>query len=213
MIRLGPLGLKKGLKRIKNLIVEEISLVDRPAIRRRFLLIKRDSPKETSNSFEQRGFSSMGFEEIKDLGTGELMVFEREEELALPPDVQRQLKMAIGLLTKLIGYKYKAKYKYTKPEDKKSEEEQAKRKKKPDEEEVPEEDKEKEKKEKEKKQEKDNILNIPKVKDAEVSKEVADSLKELKTLTENEAEIDNAKVQKKIDEIMEQLKVGSGGTE
>lgn len=213
MIRLGPLGLKKGLKRIKNLIVEEISLVDRPAIRRRFLLIKRDSPKEILDSFGQRGLSSMGFEEIKDLETGELMVFEREEELALPPDVQRQLKMAIGLLTKLLGYKYKAKYKYTKPTDKKSEEEQAKRKPKPDEEEVPEEDKEKEKKEKEKKQEKDSVLNIPKAKNPEVSKEVADSLKELKTLTENEAEIDNVAIQEKIGEIMEQLKASSGGTE
>lgn len=214
MIRLGPLGLKKGLKRIKNLIVEEISLVDKPAIRRQFLLIKRDSLKETLDSFEQGG-SSMGFEEIKDLETGELMVFEREEELALPPDVQRQLKMAIGLLTKLLGYKYKAKYKYTKPgEEKKSDEEQAK-KKKPDEEvpETEEEKKEREKKEKEKKQKKDNILNIPKAKDAEVSKEVADSLKELKILTENEAEIDNVAVQKKIGEIMEQLKASSGGTE
>jgi len=98
----------------------------------------------------------MGFEEIKDLETGELMVFEREEELALPPDVVRQLKMAIGLLTKLLGYKYKAKYKYTKPgEEKKSDEEQAK-KKKPDEEvpETEEEKKEREKKEEEKKEKK-----------------------------------------------------------
>ncbi|GAH86689.1 unnamed protein product, partial [marine sediment metagenome] len=84
MIRLGPLGLKEGLKRIKNLIVEEISLVDRPAIRRRFLLIKRDPLEETLDSFKQGG-SSMGFEEIKDLETGELMVFERERSwLSLP---------------------------------------------------------------------------------------------------------------------------------
>lgn len=66
MIRLGPLGLKRGLKRIKNLIVEEISLVDRPAIRRRFLLIKRDSSNEVSKRLEQLaeefGLSS---EEIK----------------------------------------------------------------------------------------------------------------------------------------------------
>lgn len=210
MIQLGPLGLKRGLKRIKNLIVEEISLVDNPAIRRRFLLIKRDSPEEASSGLEQRRLSSMEFEEIKDLEDGELMVFEREEELALPPDVVRQLKMVIGLLSKLIGYKYKAKYKYAKPAEKKSESEveQAKKKKK-DEEELPEE----EKKKKEKKQEKETIIDIPKPEEKEVSQEVADSLKELKTLTENEAEIDNAEVKKKIDEIMEQLKAGSGGKE
>ncbi|MBA7496402.1 hypothetical protein ES702_07010 [subsurface metagenome] len=213
MIRLGPLGLKKGLKRIKNLIVEEISLVDRPAIRRQFLLIKRDSPNEVSNSFEQGG-SSMGFEEVKELEDGELMVFEREEELALPPDVVRQLKMVIGLLSKLIGYKYKAKYKYTKPTEKKSDEEQAKKKPETEEEKREREKKEKEEKEKaekEKKQEKDNILNIPKTQDREVSKELADKVTELQTLTEKPEEMDFDKVQEKIDEIMGELKVGSGG--
>jgi len=218
MIRLGPLGLKKGLKRIKNLIVEEISLVDRPAIRRQFLLIKRDSPEETLDSFEQGG-SSMGFEEIKDLETGELMVFEREEELALPPDVQRQLKMAIGLLTKLLGYKYKAKYKYVIPTEKKSDEEQAKKKPDTEEEKRDREKKEKEEKEKaerekkEKKQEKDNILNIPKTQDQEVSKELAEKVAELQTLTEKPEEMDMEKVQGILGEIVGELKVGSGGTE
>lgn len=159
----------------------------------------------------------MGFEEIKDLETGELMVFEREEELALPPDVVRQLKMAIGLLSKLIGYKYKAKYKYTKPTEKKSDEEQAKKKPETEEEKREREKKEREEKEKaerekkEKKQEKDNILNIPKTQDREVSKELAEKVTELQTLTEDSEKMDMEKVQGILDEIVGELKVGSGG--
>ena len=206
-MRLGPEGLKKGLKRIKNLIVEEISLVDKPAIRRQFLLIKRDSPNEVSDSFELRRLSSMDFEETKNLETGEEMVFERVEELALPPDVVKQLKMVIGLLSKLIGYKYKAKYKYTKPAETKSKVEQAK-KKKPEEEEEPEEDKKK----KEKKQEKENVINIPSEKPKEVSPEVAQKLEELKALTANPEEIDNDEVSAKIDEIQQQLASSGGGS-
>lgn len=72
MIQLGPLGLTRGLKRIKNLIVEEISLVDKPAIRRQFLLIKRDSPNEVAKKLEQLA-------EEFGLSSGEIQKFSKEQ--------------------------------------------------------------------------------------------------------------------------------------
>lgn len=214
MIQLGPEGLRRGLKRIRNLLVEEISLVDKAAIRREFLLIKRDFFPEASQNFEQRRISSMEFQEIKELEEGEVMVFEKEEELALPPDVVRTLKLVIGQLSKLIGYKYKAKYKYTKPgsEKKSSTEVEQAKKKKPEEEEEPEEEKKK-KKTQEKIHETATITppGSKEIENVEVSKELAESLKELSKLIEGEGELDPKAVQEKIDEVSEQLTVGSGG--
>lgn len=213
MIQLGPEGLRRGLKRIRNLLVEEISLVDKAAIRREFLLIKRDFFPEASQDLQQRRLSSMDFQEIKELEEGEVMVFEKEEELALPPDVVRTLKLVIGQLSKLIGYKYKAKYKYTKPgSEKKSSTEVEQAKKKPEEEEEPEEDKKK-KKTQEKIHETTTITppGSKEIENAEISKELAGSLKELSKLVEGEGELDPKAVQEKIDEMSEQLTVGSGG--
>ena len=211
MIQLGPKGLSQGLKRILNLLVEEISLVDKAAIRRKFLLIKRDLPEALDS---QRGLSSMELKDMTELEDGEVMVFEKEEELALPPDVVRTLKLVIGQLSKLIGYKYKAKYKYTKPGDEKktsTETEQAKKKKPEEEEEEPEEEKKKKKK---MEQTQEQIITPPgskEIENAEVSKELAKSLKELSKLVEGEGELDPKAVQEKIDEMSEQLTVGSGG--
>ena len=209
-IRLGPKGLSQGLKRILNLLVEEISLVDKAATRRKFVLVKQDvqnKPLEVSEE-ELRRTNFMGFE-TKDLETGEVMEFERTEDLALPPDVIRQIKMVIGLLSKLIGYKYKAKYKYQKPGDeKKTETENAKRKKKDeDEEDKDEEDKKK------KKEEKKNLIRIPgveKISEKEVSKELEKDLTDLAGLSESD-DFDKDKVQKKIDEILEKVASDSGG--
>lgn len=208
MIQLGPEGLRRGLKRILNLLVEEISLVDKAAIRREFLLIKRDFFPEASQD-SQRRLSSMDFKDMTLLEEGEVMVFEKEEELALPPDVVRTLKLMIGQLSKLIGYKYKAKYQYTKPGDEKksAEVEQAKKKS---EEEEPEEDKKKKTQEEIQEQ----VITTPgsrEIENAEVSREIADSLTELSRLIDNEDELDSNVVQKKIDEIKKKLTEGSGG--
>jgi len=210
MIQLGPKGLSQGLKRILNLLVEEISLVDKAAIRRDFLLIKRDLPEALHS---QRGLSSMDLKEMSQLEDGEVMVFTKEEELALPPDVVRTLKLMIGQLSKLIGYKYKAKYQYTKPgsEKKEPEETEQAKKKEPEEEEEPEEEKKKAKKQ-EKIQE--QVITTPgprEIENAEVSKEVADSLTELSRLVDNDSELDADAVQAKIGEIKEKLTEGSGG--
>ncbi len=205
-IQLGPKGTREGLKRILNLLVEEISLVDKAATRRKFVLVKRDvqnKPFEVSEK-ELRRTNFMGFE-TKDLETGEVMEFERTEDLALPPDVIRQIKMIIGSLSKLIGYKYKAKYKYQKPGDeKKTETENAKRK---EEEEEPEDEDEKKKKKKK------NLIRIPsktEVESTEVSEELEKELKDLAKLTESE-DFDKDGVQKKIDEILEKVASDSGG--
>jgi len=209
MIQLGPEGLRRGLKRILNLLVEEISLVDKAAIRREFLLIKRDFFPEASQD-SQRRLGSMDLKDMTQLEDGEVMVFEKEEELALPPDVVRTLKLIIGQLSKLIGYKYKAKYQYTKPGSEKKSTEAEQQKKKPEEEEEPEE--EKKKKAQEKVQE--QVITTPgprEIENAEVSKEIADSLTELSRLIENDSELDSDAVQKKIDEIKEKLVEGSGG--
>jgi len=208
MIRLGPKGLSEGMKRILNLLVEEISLVDKAATRRKFLLIKRDSKDGISKVSEEelRRTNFMGFE-TKNLETGEIMEFERTEELALPPDVIRQIKMVIGLLSKLIGYKYKAKYKYQKPGDeKKAEIENVKRKKK-DEDEEDEDEEDKKKKQKQKK----NLIRTPsEIESAEVSEELEKDLKNLAKLTESD-DFDRDEVQKKIDEILERVTDDSGG--
>jgi len=209
MIQLGPEGLRRGLKRILNLLVEEISLVDKAAIRREFLLIKRDFFPEASQD-SQRRLGSMDLKEMTQLEDGEVMVFEREQELALPPDVVRSLKLVIGQLSKLIGYKYNAKYQYTKPGSEKKSTEAEQQKKKPEEEEEPEE--EKQKKAQEKVQE--QVITTPgprEIENAEVSKEIADSLTELSGLIEKDSELDSDAVQKKIDEIKEKLAEGSGG--
>jgi len=206
MIQLGPEGLRRGLKRILNLLVEEISLVDKAAIRRKFLLVKRD---ETLQDFEQRRLGSMDFKDLTQLKEGEEMVFEKEEELELPPDVVRTLKLIIGQLSKLIGYKAKVKYKYTKPGDEQKSTEAEQQKKKPEEEE---EDPEEEKKKK--KEETQAVITTPgpkEIENAEVSKELADSLTELSKLVDNDSELDSTVVQKKIDEIKEKLAGGSGG--
>jgi len=192
-----------------NLLVEEISLVDKAATRRKFVLVKQDvqnKPFEVSEK-ESRRTNFMGFE-TKDLETGEVMEFERTEELALPPDVIRQIKMIIGSLSKLIGYKYKAKYKYQKPGDEKEkEEEQAKRKKK---EEEDEDEEDKRKKEEEKKK---NLTRTPKetkIESTKVSEELEKDLKNLAKLTESD-DFDQAEVQKKIDGILEKIASDSGG--
>ncbi|GAH36592.1 unnamed protein product, partial [marine sediment metagenome] len=191
------------------LLVEEISLVDKAATRRKFVLVKRDvqnKPFEVSEE-ESRRTNFMGFE-TKDLETGEVMEFERTEELALPPDVIRQIKMIIGSLSKLIGYKYKAKYKYQKPGDEKEkEEEQAKRKKKE------EEDKDEEDKKKKEEEKKKNLNRTPKkteIESTKVSEELEKDLKNLAKLTESE-DFDQTEVQKKIDEILERVASDSGG--
>ncbi|GAH86052.1 unnamed protein product, partial [marine sediment metagenome] len=49
------------------------------------------------------------------------------------------------------------------------------------------------------------------IENAEISKELAGSLKELSKLVEGEGELDPKAVQEKIDEMSEQLTVGSGG--
>jgi len=215
MIQLGPKGLSQGLKRILNLLVEEISLVDKAAIRREFLLIKRDLPEALDS---QRGLSSMDLKDMSKLEDGEVMVFEKEEELALPPDVVRTLKLMIGQLSKLIGYKYKAKYQYTKPGSEKKEPAETEQAKKPEEEEEPEKEKKKkeEEEEKKRKQEKiqEQVITTPgprEIENAEVSKEVADSLTELSKLVDNDSELDTDAVQAKIGEIKEKLAEGSGG--
>lgn len=213
MIQLGPEGLRRGLKRILNLLVEEISLVDKAAIRREFLLIKRDFLPGASQDFEQRRLGSMDLKDMTKLEEGEVMVFEKEEELALPPDIVRTLKLIIGQLSKLIGYKYKAKYQYTKPGDEKksAEVEQQKKKPKPEEEEPEEEEEEPKKK---KKEETQAVITPPgskEIENAEVSREIANSLTELSTLIENDSELDSNAVQKKIDEIKGKLTEGSGG--
>jgi len=208
MIQLGPEGLRRGLKRILNLLVEEISLVDKAAIRREFLLIKRDFFPEASQD-SQRRLGSMDLKDMTQLEEGEVMVFEREQELALPPDVVRTLKLVIGQLSKLIGYKAKVKYKYTKPGDEQKSTEAEQQKKKPEEEEEPEEEKKKKKKE-----ETQAVITPPgskEIENAEVSKEIADSLTELSNLVNNDSELDSNLVQKKIDEIKEKLAGGSGG--
>lgn len=210
MIQLGPEGLRRGLKRIRNLLVEEISLVDKAAIRREFLLIKRDFFPEASQD-SQRGLSSMDLKDMSELEDGEVMVFEKEEELALPPDVVRTLKLVIGQLSKLIGFKYKAKYKYTKPGSEKAPTETEQAKKKPEEEEEPEEDKKKKKtQEKIHTTEKITPPGSKEIENAEVSKELTESLKELGKLVEGEGELDPKAIQEKIDEMSEELTVGSG---
>ena len=211
MIRLGPKGLSEGLKRIRNLLVEEISLVDKAATRRKFLLIKRDNqnkPLEVSDG-ELRRTNFMGFEVSKNLKIGETMEFERTEELGLPPDLERELKSIVGIISKCLGYKYKTSYKYKNPgEDK--EEEQAKNKQinakvKDKEEEEPEEEPEEEKKKK--------LTRIPKNKEidnTEISKELEKELTDLSELVGSE-EMDSKQVQNKIDEILEKMKSDTGG--
>lgn len=205
MIQLGPLGLKKGIKRIKNLLVEEISLVDSSAIRRRFLLIKRGSQEKDSVFLEKldstRRISSMELDEK--LEDGETMIFERDEELTLPPDVVRTLKLIIGQLSKLIGYKTKVKYKYEKPTEKKSEEEPEKEIKSTTEEiqtakaKAKETDKTKEKK--------------VELEEKEVSKEIADALADLSKIVDSDVELDVKGIQEKIEDTLEKLKAGPGG--
>jgi len=216
-IQLGPKGLSQGLKRILNLLVEEISLVDKAATRRKFVLVKRDVQNKALEVLEEesRRTNFMGFE-TKDLETGEVMEFERTEELALPPDVIRQIKVIIGSLSKLIGYKYKAKYKYQKPGDEKEkEEEQAKRNKEDkDKEDKDEEDKKKKEKEQEQEREKKKdlarTLKETKIESTKVSEELEKDLKNLAKLTESE-DFDKDEVQKKIDEILGKIASDSGG--
>jgi len=216
-IQLGPKGTREGLKRILNLLVEEISLVDKAATRRKFVLVKRDiqnKPFEVSGE-ESRRTNFMGFE-TKDLETGEVMEFERTEELALPPDVIRQIKVIIGSLSKLIGYKYKAKYKYQKPGDEKEkEEEQAKRDKEDKDKEAQEEEdrKKKEREQEQEKEKKKNLAQTPKetkIENTKVSEELEKDLKNLAKLTESD-DFDQAEVQKKIDGILEKIASDSGG--
>lgn len=218
MIQLGPKGLSGGLKRILNLLVEEISLVDRAATRRKFVLVKRDAGKKSFEVSEKelRRTNFMGFEETKNLQVGETMEFERSEELALPPDAVREIKAAIGTLSKVIGYKYTTKYKYAKPgddtdkekEDAENERINAKRKKKEEEPEEEDDDEEDDKKKKKMKK----STQTPKdkeIENAEVSKELETELKELSKLVDSD-KVDKEKVQSKIDEILEKMSDAGG---
>ena len=67
---------------IRNLIVEEISLVDKPAIRRKYLLIKRAKNKENCacvKLFSKRGeVPGAGQEKILELRLDKRHVFGRE---------------------------------------------------------------------------------------------------------------------------------------
>lgn len=194
-----------------NLLVEEISLVDKAATRRKFVLIKRDvqnKPFEVSEE-ESRRTNFMGFE-TKDLETGETMEFERTEDLALPPDVIRQIKMIIGSLSKLIGYKYKAKYKYQKPGDEKEKEEEQAKRNKEDKDKEDKDEEDKKKKEEEKKKNLTQTSKETKTENTEVSEELEKDLKNLAKLTESE-DFDKDGVQKKIDEILEKIASDSGG--
>lgn len=217
MIQLGPEGLYRGLKRIKNLLVEEISLVDKAAINREFLLIKRyladRSPQLEENVQRRHGSMGLDFKELGNLGEGEYMVFEKEEELALPPDFARQLKLAIGILTKLLGYKVKAKYRFAKPGkgDDKDADDVDQAKKKPDEDEdEPDEDEDEDKK---KKKVKTHTIDTPggKLIDQELPKDLNEALEKIGKLVE-EPDFDVKKVQGLVDGALEKLKA-SGGDE
>ena len=209
MIRLGPKGLSEGLKRIRNLLVEEISLVDKAATRRKFLLIKRDNqnkPLEVSNG-ELRRTNFMGFEVSKNLKVGETMEFERTEELGLPPDLERELKSIVGIISKCLGYKYKTKSTYKQEgkdeqekEDADNERKNAKVKDK--EVEEPEDDDEKEK---EKKRKKDKDAG-----NAELSSDLERQMTELSLLVATEG-FDQAEAQTKLNEIKERMSNTGGG--
>jgi len=209
MIRLGPKGLSEGLKRIRNLLVEEISLVDKAATRRKFLLIKRDNqnkPLEVSDG-ELRRTNFMGFEVSKNLKIGETMEFERTEELGLPPDLERELKSIVGIISKCLGYKYKTKSTYKQEgkdeqekEDADNERKNAKVKDK--EVEEPEDDDEKEK---EKKRKKDKDAG-----NAELSSDLERQMTELSLLVATEG-FDQAEAQTKLNEIKERMSNTGGG--
>ena len=209
MIRLGPKGLSEGLKRIRNLLVEEISLVDKAATRRKFLLIKRDNqnkPLEVSNG-ELRRTNFMGFEVSKNLKIGETMELERTEELGLPPDLERELKSIVGIISKCLGYKYKTKSTYKQEgkdeqekEDADNERKNAKVKDK--EVEEPEDDDEKEK---EKKSKKNKDAG-----NAELSSDLERQMTELSLLVATEG-FDQAEAQTKLNEIKERMSNTGGG--
>jgi len=220
-IRLGPKGLSGGLKRILNLLVEEISLVDRAATRRKFVLIKRDAqdkPFEVSDG-KTRRTNFMGFEEIKNLKVGETLEMERTEELGLPPDIERSLKSIIGEATKVLGYKYKTKIKYEKPggdeQDKNREEAENERKnaKQKDKEEEPEEDEDGDEDEDKKKKMK-KATPPPKdkeIENAEVSKELEKELKDILSELEKAEIADREEIQGRVDEVLEKMKSNAGG--
>ena len=214
MIQIGPEGLTKGLKRIKNLLVEEISLVDKAATRRKFLLIKRDAQnKSLEVSREQlRRTNFMGFEVAKNLKVGETMEFERTEELGLPPDLERELKGIVGTISKILGYKYKAKSTFKQKGDEEDEvpendRKNAKVKDKEKEEEDP--------KDKDKEKEKENKTDEEKEKekkkeDSELSSDLEQQMTALSELVSKEG-FDQTEAQTKINEIKEKMSNAGGG--
>ena len=211
MIRLGPKGLSEGLKRIRNLLVEEISLVDKAATRRKFLLIKRDNqnkPLEVSDG-ELRRTNFMGFEVSKNLKIGETMEFERTEELGLPPDLERELKSIVGIISKCLGYKYttKSTYKQEGKDEQEKEDADSGRKNAKVKDKVVEdpEDEDDDEKEKEKKSKKNKDAG-----NAELSSDLERQMTELSLLVATEG-FDQAEAQTKLNEIKERMSNTGGG--
>lgn len=211
MIQLGPKGLTGGLKRVLNLLVEEISLVDKAATRRKFVLIKRDAqskPFEVAKE-ELRRINSMGFKET--------MEFESTEELSPSPGIKRRVALAAGyfakgmeILSSLGEFKEQVKYKYKEPSDEDDDDDEDKKKKKDKTNAKKKEDDDDDKDDEVKKNKKKDLTQDTKGKDdAEVSAELKTKSKELSDLLASE-DSDKDEIQKKIDEI-EKIRSGSGG--